>query len=786
MSRRFSTRRLIVGAGLLLLAALILPFIHFNRYRGRVAAALTSGLGRHVEIGSVGLRLLPMPAVVVENVAIGEDPAFGAEAFVRMSELRGNFRLSSLWTGRLAFSSLVFVEPSVNLAHRAGAQPAWNLEALFSGQSAIRVPVAAAAGSRSGSFPYIEVQGGRINFKEGDLKSVFFFSDVDAAFFQEDGKLHVRFKGAPSRTDRNLTGAGEVRVEGEFGPQLASPVSLQVLLTNAFLSDFLALFRGTEPGIQGTLGLNMQVTGRLSTLRVQGRLQVSRLYSGGAPPPSSSSPLDVEFAGLADIPSRRVEVTDLRTEQGRVTAFGRLQNFPENPAWNLEVRLDDADAGRLFNAVRYFSARLSRDLQVSGRLQGALRLNGMNGEGEVVVKDFSLSAPDVQPLRAAQAVLRVEGSILRLLPVSLPLEDGPPLKLGLACDWTAPMEGGSYVEASAEGRNLKMSTLAPLAAALGWPGLPAEGRASLSGRVEIQRDSPPIFSGWITASLWRWTPQWLGQPLVVHNARLEFSPRQIKVKGLVASAGDSMITGTVDRHLGTDTPWVAELRVDQTSTGKLGGLLLIPEAVAPVKPPEIRARISIGRLHIRAAALDDVRASVVWANRRLQLQDVRAALGGGQIQGSAQVVLVRPTPQFKSKFQLAAVPVEALGFHKATGWISGKVEIEGQGKTAAEIDDSLLLNGSFTGRDMVVEDPALAESLKLERVASLAADVVVLGRRVRFTRLILRGEGGDLEATGAVGFDRRLDLDFRGFRLAGTLDQPRRLTPAEVVGMRLP
>jgi len=776
MRRIFTTRRFILSLIVLLAVALLPFFIHLNRYRVQIAAALSQGLGRPVEVGDVTLKLLPAPGLVVQNVSIGEDPAFGGEAFVRMTELRANFRLRSLWTGRLSFSSLVFVEPSVNLAHRPGAQPAWNVEAVFSNTSQIRNPQSAI---RNVAFPYVEVQDGRINFKEGDLKSVFFFSGVDAALFEEGGKLHVRFKGAPSRTDRNLTGSGEVRVEGEFGPQVTSPVTLQVWLSDAFLSDFLALFRGTEPGVQGTLNLNVRASGRLNALRVEGRLRVSRLYRGDVLPPPSASALEVELAGMADFPARRFEFTDLRTEQGRVTAFGRLQDFPENPTWDIEMRLKDADGSRLFGALRYLSPRLSRDLQVGGVLDGAVRLRGFAADGLVTVKDLSLSAADLRPLRAAKATLQFDGPMVRLLPVTLPLDGGPPLILSLAGDWTSPVQGAQYLEATAEGRNVKMATLAPLAASLGWTALPREGSASLNARVEVDRGSAPRFSGWITATRWRWTSRWLAQPVLVHNARLEFSPRQIKVTGLVASAGESTATGSLARHLDSDAPWQADLRLDQTGAAKLAGLLRMPEA-AGAKLPEVRARISIGRMQVRAASLEDVRFALIWSGRRLLLQEGRATMGGGQVRGNLQVTLAASAPEFRGTFQFTAIPLEALAFHKATGWLSGKLEAQAQGMTARDIDSSLRLSGSFTGRDLVVQNPALAESLKQERVQTLSADVKVEGRRVRFTRLTLRGESGDLEATGAVGFDRALDLDFRTFRLAGTLDAPRRVLPAEV------
>ena len=138
MARSPKRRNLFLGLVLLLLAAFLLPFaININRFRGQIARALEAGLGRPVEVGAVRLKLLPVPGLVAENVVVGEVPAFGAESFARTAELRANVRLRSLWTGRLSFSSLVFVEPSLNLTRRADG--AWNI-ASVNPQSAIRNP----------------------------------------------------------------------------------------------------------------------------------------------------------------------------------------------------------------------------------------------------------------------------------------------------------------------------------------------------------------------------------------------------------------------------------------------------------------------------------------------------------------------------------------------------------------------------------------------------------------------------------------------------------------------
>src|SRR5258708_38060721 len=103
--------------------------------------------------------------MVAENVVVGEVPSIGAEPFAHMSELRATPRLLSLWTGHPEFSSVVFVEPSVNFSRAHFAGETGNVAA-----AATQVPPR--------EFPHIEFRHRRINFKNGHLKSVFFFNAV--------------------------------------------------------------------------------------------------------------------------------------------------------------------------------------------------------------------------------------------------------------------------------------------------------------------------------------------------------------------------------------------------------------------------------------------------------------------------------------------------------------------------------------------------------------------------------------------------------------------------------
>src|SRR5262249_33813627 len=156
---------------LALAAALLVQAVNLNRYRRRVREALRQSLGRSVEVGDVHLQILPWPGRIAENVVIGEVPSIGAEPFAGISELRPTLRLFSLLTGKPVFSSVVFVEPSVNVSreHFAGVN----------GSSAVA----------SRDFPYLEVRDGRVNFKDGDLKQVFYFKQVDGALFRDGDRL---------------------------------------------------------------------------------------------------------------------------------------------------------------------------------------------------------------------------------------------------------------------------------------------------------------------------------------------------------------------------------------------------------------------------------------------------------------------------------------------------------------------------------------------------------------------------------------------------------------------
>ena len=128
MPGRTARRMMWVVLLILLLAVLVPPFINVNRYRNRVADAISRALGRDVTVSSIELKLLPRPGLVLSNFVVAEDPSYGAEPMLRADTVTAYLRLTSLWRGRLEIGTLDLDNPSLNLVRRPDGH--WNVEEL--------------------------------------------------------------------------------------------------------------------------------------------------------------------------------------------------------------------------------------------------------------------------------------------------------------------------------------------------------------------------------------------------------------------------------------------------------------------------------------------------------------------------------------------------------------------------------------------------------------------------------------------------------------------------------
>ena len=188
------TRALWIALAAVVAIGLLAPYLNANRLRPRIQAALETAFHRPVEIGAVHLNLFSGPGFTVQDVVIDDDPPAGIEPFAHVESMQARIRWLSLLRGKLAFSTLRMDSPSVNLV-RLQAGP-WNIQQLLSHSSGTN-------STKARDVPDIQIRDGRLNFKFGDTKSVFYISAADIdAYPNESGDVVIRFSGAPARTDR--------------------------------------------------------------------------------------------------------------------------------------------------------------------------------------------------------------------------------------------------------------------------------------------------------------------------------------------------------------------------------------------------------------------------------------------------------------------------------------------------------------------------------------------------------------------------------------------------------
>ncbi len=295
----------------LILLALIPPFISVNRYQRRIAASIGQSLGRPVHLDDVTLTLLPFPGFTITNLVVSEDPAFGNEPIIRAMSVRANLRVSSLWRRQVEFSSISFTEPSVNLVHLANGK--WNLESIL--LQAARIQAAPTAQKTAGPaprFPYIEATGARLNLKLDTEKTPFSLTDAEFALWLPDPQQwHLRIEARPARTDTIVADAGTVLLEGTLSraATLAGvPINLNAQWRNVPLGEASRLILGHDTGLRGDLNL---------TARAQGTLGASIL----------TSHLSINALRRADfVPERRPSV-DLQCQATATNTFHAFDNL---------------------------------------------------------------------------------------------------------------------------------------------------------------------------------------------------------------------------------------------------------------------------------------------------------------------------------------------------------------------------------------------------------------------------------------------------------------------------
>jgi AsmA protein len=743
-----SSKRKKVAATVLVLLALCIflpPNINGARFSKRLAATLSTALGREVKIGSVKYRLFPRPGFELYDFKVMDDPAFSAEPLLSCGKVTADLRLTSLWQGRLEIANLNLTDdnapPSLNLVYTGDH---WNLESLLLRVEQVpTAPTAKRSAEQRSRFPYIQANAGRINLKIGPEKKPYALTNTDFAFWlAAEDTWHIRMEGHPVRTDMNLNDTGMVRVEGDVKRSSTlrdMPVKLEVSWENAQLGQFSGLVLGQDKGWRGALDGTAQIAGPLANLHITATADLNGfrrfdINRNGMP--------QVQTRCLGDY-TRNVLSLKCDTPLGTGGLLLTAHFTPSARTYDLSLTANRVPLSFLAALARQARRSLPDDFTATGDLNAAFGfhfragVNDFHGTGMTTPfllqsaagdKPFQVSAvrfhigagdmPEVlvarkkksnvpaQPARPAQPSAAFEPAALTMDAFSVQM--GPSTTLEVQ----GSLDGNGYF-ISAKGM-VPLERLLAFGRATGFHSQVANTTAS--AQVDLSVNGPwanfaaPKLHG--TAHLQNvaaWIPG-LKDRMVLTEADAQLSDTALTLSHISGQFEHSPVafTGTVGSPLNcvasTACPLEFDLHLDSLVLGDVAGLMgftekgwRLPFLSGPEnKLPDFRAQgtVSVDEFKVAEVPLEKFAAHIEVGDHTLVMNRLAARVSGGSTQGEWKVDWSGDQPRYSGTGSVESVVLERLGppgtvAGQVAQWISGKAQISYtahfEGKTPQEM-----------------------------------------------------------------------------------------------------
>jgi hypothetical protein len=683
------------------------PRLNADRFRPRIQAALEAALNRPVHLGAVHLNLFTGPGFSVDDVLIDDDPAAGIEPFAHVESMQARIRWTSLFAGHLAFSSLRLDTPSVNIV-RMPSGP-WNIQPLLDHRPQSSAP-------RRRAIPDIQIRGGRIDFKFGDTKSVFYISSADVdVYANENGDVVIRFSGAPARTDQASPSFGELTARGllQSGANGEDQLSMGVHLDRTAISEITRLFHGSDIGVHGFVLANAKLAGPLSNIGITGDLNISDVHRWDLMP-SPGEGWTLNYRGLLSLNGHHLDLATAATpaQPDPVSAEFLLDDYLAAPKWSGNLQFHDLPTASLVETARHFGAPFPPGVQVEGKVQGSIGYSSQSGVGgQLTLASAAVKFPQGGSAQFDSAQVQISDGKVVLAPSDVEMEDGQ----------SAQIEGEYALDNSHAA--LRISTRQLTLGAVHW-----FDAAAIPLLEHLQQGA---WKGWISYEKTAENPaEWSGQ-YELQNAVVEIpgfaSPVRIAAATVEMNAGETQITrmhgraGTVKfdgeyRYQATAVHphrlrvTIPELQIAEAerlmlpalrrSEGFLARAFRLRDQPLPKWLQERDADISVQvpALMNGESPLGELRAHAVWRGASINVSNLEWRLENTHASGKMAVNLAKAEPAYQLN-----------GAIENFDYRSGQLDVDGELETSG-IGADLLLNlrskGTFEGRGIVLAPDA--------------------------------------------------------------------------------
>jgi hypothetical protein len=698
MRRRTIVRACGLAAFLLAAAGFGVRYINADGYGMRLKWSLERSLGRRVDLGKVRFRLFPTPAFTVERndagpgVVIHEDPSIGIEPVAYVEELAVRPALLPLLHGRFRVASIQLDDASINLAKTGAADELgqWNF-ASFLNPSVMSIA------------PAIQIRGGRIHFKFGDTKSVFYLLDTDLDISPpaaRGGGWRVACTARPARTDRASLGLGSFTLKGRWyvAPER---VDLDLLLDRAEVGELTALFRGQAGNIHGAVTARLHLGGPIYDIGIQGRMSIDDVHRWDLLPPEGQGwPFDIR--GSLDLLNQQIELQS-NAAGGKTPPLAvrfRAADYLSRPRWFASLYWNHFELPPLMELATHMGAELPPRLKLAGTMDGALSYsNGGGLQGGLAFHDAALTIPDSPPVRFEHAYVTFEHGHARLSPAMVRTEQD---QAQIEADYSAD---DSTFDLSIVADRMKLSALRtqPALAAVPWfehvtsgvwTGLVRYRRtaesAGWTGRFDVEDAQIPVPG--------------LAGPVELTFAHAQIDDARVVLERIEGHAGKTPFTGEYRYEPDVPRPHRLRLRIESADAALLeselmptlsrsGNLIARALGRAPV-PDWLRERalegsLQIDELLLAGAEVRNLKSRIVWDVTRLDLPGLQAVLNGAALTGKLSINLIGRAPAYSLEAKV-----------KGLNWQSGKVDAQGTLETSGtgpQLLANLASEGIFSG-----------------------------------------------------------------------------------------
>lgn len=732
-------RTLLTGLVLLLAVGIGIPFLKADGFRRNIQEGLEKALGRKVEIGGkVRFNVFTGPGFSAEDVVIFEDPAVGIEPFAYVSELALRVKPSSLWTGRLEFSSLRLDEPTLNLVKNEAAS--WNVQPLLARTSGTQMPD-------------IEVRSARLNFKFDDTKSVFYLTNTDVDIDRTgDSSYTIRFSAEPARTDRAAQGFGTFTGRGLWKD---GELSVRMDIEKSAIGEAMVLLTGRDIGLHGVFTGRTQWKGPLDHIAITGNLRVEEVHRWDLMPAKAGG-WPVAFRGEANLRAGELSLDVLPADNPNLPLAVRVRarELLRQPRWAAAATLLQVPAPAVLEVLRHMGGGLPQKISADGTLTGVIEYTASQGiQGLVALRDGTVRTEGTGPVKLQKANLVFTNGQISLQPATAELESGQALQVE-----------ASYTPGSDD--------LAVRLTSRGFPMVRGQAGAiplldpfeSLTWKGSLtyvrQQDKPGAWSGDFSILRATLPVPGLARPVAIEGATVRIDGDKVTADRLRGTAGEVEFSGDYRYDPELPRPHRLKVLIEKADAAELEALLkptlsrregflarTLRFGAAPLPSwlasRHLEAAVAIASLTAGEVELGALKGRLLWDGGQAELVEASLEHNDLHASGKLSIRLQHADPEYRLQGKVSGL-----------SWKGGELEGEGRLETSG-LGIALARNarstGTFQGRSLAL--------LPEGEFRSVSGAFDVQAAKVRFSSLEAAYNGEVYQGQGAAENDGKLLFD---------------------------